>query len=281
MGLITKPPSWGHCTTSYSGTPAAGGLSSGVLVTASSGANVDGSSLAVITNLTHDVEFLQIGYAAGNTSTTEVNMLLDILIDPAGGTSWGSVPLINDLLVGFSPNVTSTSPPQWFHFPIWIKSGSSIGARVRSSAASDNVSIWAIAQGGNANPSSWWCGSAVETIGVNPASSVGTNHTPGSSGAFSAWTDFGSALTAPCGALQFAMQGSTATALALGYYFEFGVDSTRIGPNYYKTLTTSEVGMCLPWAPVFCALPTGTQLQVRATCSGAPQAIDVAAYAVN
>ncbi len=277
MSLITKPPSWGSCTTSYTGTPNAAGLG-GITATAGTVANVDGSSVSLITNVGHDIEYLLIGYSNGNTAATEVNMLLDILVDPAGGSTWGA--MIDDLLVGFSPTTAATAPPQWYHFPLWLKSGHSIGMQVKSNTVSEAITVCVVALGANANPGSWWCGQTVQSIGVITGSSAGTNHTPGSSGTFSAWADLGSSLNAPCGALQFAIQGADATSSGVGYYFEFGVGTSRIGPNIYKTITTSETGIATPSMPLFCSLPAATQLRVRATCSGVPETLDVAAYAV-
>jgi hypothetical protein len=281
MGLITKPPSWGHCSTNLTGTP---GTTPGTAVTA--GANdAEGTAQALLTALTHDVEYLVIGCYAFNIGGENGSTLLDILVDPAGGSTWAATPLISDLLVGQSGGFAATSAGvHWYHFPVWIKSGHSIGAQAataRASVLAGRVMVYAY--GGNANPASWWCGQHVTAIGVDTATSQGTNHTPGNSGAYSTWTNFGSATPANCGAVQWGVQGTNTdtTQASASYFFEFGVGSTRIGPNIYRGTGTAESGLILPTGPIFCALPTSTQMMVRATCSGTAESLDVAAYVVH
>lgn len=281
MALITKPPSWAYCTNSMGSTvPAA---APGITVTASATPNTDGASVSILANIGHDVEYLLIGIHSGNTTATEVNMLLDVLTDPAGGSTWDTDPLINDLIAGFTttPTAGTAAFSTWYHFPIWLKSGHSIGARVRSNTASETCAVAAFAYGGNGNPGSWWCGSRVTTIGVDPASSLGTDHTAGNSSAFSSWANFGSTLLADAGAIQYAIGGASNSTNNLGYFFEFGAGSTRIGPRIFKTTGSAENSWYLPAGPIFCSIPAATQLQVRAACSGTAQALDVAAYAVH
>lgn len=282
MSLLIKPPSWGHCTTNYTGTPPA--IASLGTTFTPGATNGDGSSVAVLTNVTHDVEYLVIGFSSTGQAATNTSTLVDILVDPAGGTSWASDPLINDLLAGWAgPTGSGSGVPYWYHFPIWLKSGHSIGVRARQTAAVPIAAFCHMfAYGGNANPSSWWCGQSVESIATDAANSKGTNHTAGNSGAFSSWTNLGSTLSKPCGALQFAVHGASTdtTTNNIQYFYEFGVGSTRIGPPLFRTITSSETGFCSPQGINFCSLPAATQLQVRGTASGTAEVLDVAAYAV-
>jgi hypothetical protein len=285
MSLIVPQWGWANCTTNISGTP---GNTPGTAVTAGGSANTDGSSVSLITALGHDCEFLVIGAYLFASSTANGSALLDILIDPAGGTSWAAAPVINDLIVGYGDAVqqalTNSGAPRWYYFPLWIKSGASIGARVRCATASVAGRVIAIAYGGNSQPSSWWCGQSVTEIGINAASSAGTSHTPGNTGAFSTWTNFGSTTPAPCGAVQFAIGGGTNTAVAngLAYQMEFGVSSTRIGPPLYQIGNTGEAfSQVIAPGPIFCDLASGTQLQVRGTCSTTAIAVDVGAWVVH
>jgi hypothetical protein len=283
MSIIIKPPSWGHCTTNLTGTPST--TVYGTAITA--GANdADGAAVSFITSLTHDVEYLVIGINNfGGTANTNTSTLLDILVDPAGGSTWTTVPtLINDLLCGYSVAATgSVAVPVWYHFPVWLKSGHSIGGQARTASGADITTgeVIIYAYGANSNPGSWWCGTSVETIGVDDTISQGQSHTVGS-GSYSSWTNLGSTLSKPCGALQFAVQGTNTDTVGGGtaIFFEFGVGSTRIGPNILRTSTSGETGWTSPSGPIFCSLPASTQLQVRALTSGVPEAHDVAAYAV-
>ena len=276
--ILPRGPSWASCTTNLSGTPSA---TPGTAVTAGAN-NADGTAVSAIAAIAHDVEHLVIGIAGFQTSGGNGKTLLDVLIDPAGGSTWNATPLIGDLLAGCSPvlsTIVSFSPV--YEFPLWIKSGASIGLQARTAhtaALAGQVVIKAI--GGNANPGTWWCGKTVDSIAITAASSKGTDHTPGNTGTFSAWTNLGSTLSAACGALQFAVQGSDTGGDNLQYHWEFGVNSTRIGPNIYRRHNTGETGWVTPQGPIFRALPSGAQLQVRATCSGVAEVFDVAAYAV-
>lgn len=280
--ILPRGPSWAHCTTNMTGTPSPTAL--GTAVTA--GANdTPGTAAALLTNLSHDMEYLVLGLNGFFISGGNGSCMIDILVDPAGGTSWSATKLIPNLLSGQTGAFAQNTPPMlWYYFPLWLKAGSSLGVQAQTAHTADITtgSVACAAFGGNANPGSWWCGKTVEAIGTDATTTQGTSHTPGSTGAYSAWTNFGSTLSASCGALQFVAEGTftDTTQNARAYFFEFGVNSSRIGPNVYKTTGTSELGQCTTMGPIFCNLPSGTQLMVRGTCSGTVENVDVAAYAV-
>jgi hypothetical protein len=280
MGLILPGNGFAYCTTNISGTPATGGP--GTTVTANATPNTDGTSVSFIAAITHDVHLLKVSIHSCFTSGTNTSSLLDILIDPAGGTSWATAPLIDDLLAGYVLLGTSGAGHRVYEFPIYIKSGSSIGGRVRSATGSKTCVVIVEAYGEPSRPDEWWCGSKVQGIGIVAASSKGTDHTPGSTGTFSTWTNFGSTLTQPCGALQFATQGGAQTTLtAVAYHFQMGVNSVQIGPTVWKINDSGEACLTQPLGLMLCNLPTGTQMMVRGTCSGTAQAQDLAIYAVQ
>jgi hypothetical protein len=251
--------------------------------------NADGSTAALGSALTFEAEYIIISISAFAQAGANGSTLLDIMIDPAGGTTWSATPLIPDLLAGFTSAISfggSSSPSGIgfkYHFPLKIPSGASLGARARtahSSTITGRVGIWCF--GGNKNPESWWAGRQVETIGIDASNSIGVSHTPGNSGVYSSWTNFGSTAVSPGKAVQFAAQGVMgAISAALTYHFEFGIGSTRIGPTYYKGLTVGESGFLQPDMPIFANISEGAQFQARATCSGTAEAIDVAAYIVS
>jgi hypothetical protein len=292
MALLIPAPDWGYCSHNI-GNPTGINFGSGVTAGAN---NADGSAASVMSALSHDVELLVIGLSGFGLAAGAINpcTLLDILIDPAGGTSWAS--LIDDLLVGgtYPVNLQSSTvgigTPLWFSFPVWIPAGATIGGMARtahSSTITGRVVIYAY--GGNRNPGSWWCGRKVTSIGINASSSRGTDHTPAASSSFSSWASLGSATTTDAYAYQWAAQGendtdwqSTTPASASPYNFEFGVDSTRIGPPLVKGITAGEVGASFPTSVGYRHIPAGSQLQVRGAAFGvSPQTIDVAAYLVS
>ena len=282
MGLIIpKGPSWGFCVDNNTGTPSVTAL--GIQVTA--GANdTPATAVTLLDDLAHDVEYLRIGIRGYTAVTQNGSALLDILYDPDGGTDWQT--LIPGLLAGFTFATTSSSAmPLWYDFPIWIPAGASIGAQAQTAHSSNITSGRVVVQafGANANPASWWCGQRVSAIGVDVANSIGVMHTPGASGVFSSWTNFGSTLAADAGAVQWAAQGpNTGTAVNAIFRFEFGISGQRIGPSCTRSITTAEFGWAMPAGLIFANLPGGAQLQVRGTSDNAsPQDIDVAAYAVH
>jgi hypothetical protein len=286
MGLIQPSgPSWAYCTHN---------LPTDIDVTAlgtvctpgtedSDGTAVDlfGAALA------HDVEYLRLAISATVPGASTNDILLTVLVDPAGGTTWSV--LIPFLIVGALGDVSTSgaapaAPAGHYDFPIWIPAGATVGVQARTAhTVAQSLKVAAFAHGGNRNPASWWCGQRVTAIGITEAESTGTQHTADASGSFSTWTDLGSTLTADCGALQFGVNGpQSGLYQSKNYQFEFGVASVRIGPPIFRSFTTSEAGWFLPTGPIFRQLAAGTQLMVRATCNTtAPQGLGVAAWAVH
>jgi hypothetical protein len=280
--ILPSGPSWGYCSDNLAATPS---ITPGTAVTSGGSANTDGTAATLLSALAHDCEYLSISLLANSGSNTNRSALLDVLVDPAGGTSWSE--LISDLLCGYSGLVavgsTPFGPSYQYDFPLWIPAGASIGAQVRCATASIAQQVVIRAFGGNQNPGSWACGQKVTTVGtMSAATSQGQAHTSGNTGAFSSWTSLGSTLASECLAWQTSAQGDgTNTMNSAAYTFEFGYGSTRIGPRRLHMTGTSE-GVCAwPTGVAFNKIAAGTQLQVRGTCSGTAESIDVAAYVVS
>lgn len=282
-GEEDMPPSWTAFTHNLPSTPEA--INNGAQVTA--GANdTKGTVVDLLGSaLTHDVELLYIGISGFVTSASNASALLDIMVDPAGGTDWSV--LIPNLLAGWSDAmnvVNNAPPPRNYYFPIQIPSGATIGARAQTALGSDlagRVLIYAI--GGNADPGSWWAGTSVEAIGIDTANSIGQMHTAGNSGSYSSWTNLGSTVSSGCNAVQFAVQGendASATS-SLIYQFELGVSNTAIAPPIVVASRFNESIGALPTMTLFRSIPSGAQLQIRGKCSGTAQPMDVAAWVVS
>lgn len=165
--------------------------------------NADGTAVTVLPALAHDCEYLWLGISgtAITLGTSANAALMDLLIDPAGGTSWTSI--IDDLIVGFASGTSTqftsggSSMPLEYHFPLWLPAGASIGARIRTQGGSPGTVTRIMAQvcGGNKNPASWWCGQKVETVGtMDPSNSLGQLHTPGAPIAITGAANNGSGL---------------------------------------------------------------------------------------
>jgi hypothetical protein len=183
MGLILPGgPSWAYCTNNLLRSVFTNTATFGTQVAAGA-SNADGTAVTLLPALSHDAEYLRLGMGTTKTSDVNNNCLADILIDPAGGTSWSILipslactPLANLQLASTAP----IGPSGYYDFPIWIPAGASIGMQARTAAAAtpQTLAVFAQAQGGNANPATWWCGQRVSAIGVDAANSRGTSHTP-------------------------------------------------------------------------------------------------------
>lgn len=240
-----------------------------------------GSSLVLAADLHHIV----IGFGGINTPSADGQCLVDLLQDPAGGTSWAS--FIDDMICGFTPTPSSggIGINAWYRFPVWIKSGTSLAVRARTAHTADITTgrVLFYGMGSPSRPDVWWCGQKVESLGINAASSKGTNVTPGDSGTYGSWTTIGTS-TYHYGAVQLGVNGSDATASALGYNWQLGYSSTKLAgsPTQFSCNNTSEVGRreYPTWIP--CSVPAGTVWQARATASGVSAEVHNAAiYGVS
>lgn len=281
--LITPcSPSFARCTDIFTGTPQAANAGVNFTFGASS---ADGASVSVLAAVPHDIHYLVIGIAGGNLSGADAQCLFDILVDPAGGSSWSE--LIDSLIGGFTPLPAAGGgwTPSFYHFPLWIKSGSSLGVRGRTkhtaAITTGRIIIWAYGEPNR--PEMWWCGSKVESLGINAGTSSGTNVTPGNSGTFGSWADIGGTTSGRFGAIQLGINGSDAAATAVGYHWQIGHGSLKMlgSPTIYSSNGTSETGQRIYSGPIYCDIPAATQMQVRGTCSGTAEVHNVALYGVR
>jgi hypothetical protein len=280
--LLTQPFYFANCTDNLSAaTPA---VEPGTNFSAGA-SNADDVAVSVLTAVPHDIHFLVVGFAGFNLTAVNGRALADLLIDPAGGSSWSS--LIDDLVCGFTTitNVANAVINCWYCFPLWIKSGASLGARARTihTVAITTGRCVIYAYGNPSRPDMWWCGQKVESLGINAATSSGTSITPGNSGAFGSWTSIGATTGARYGAIQFGLNGTNATATGTYYHFEIGYGSTRLpgSPTMAARLETSEVAARNFQMPIWCDIPAGTQMQARGKCDATAEIWNCALYGVH
>lgn len=291
MSLLTFAPDFAFCSHNMGSTPVGQSINFASAVTAGA-SNADGSTGAILSALTHDVEYLIIGLSGfGAAGGINPSTLLDIMHDPAGGTSWAADPLIPDLLVGGTLPVNLASAtqgmgtPLWYFFPLWIPSGTSLGGRAQTAhSATVTGRVVIFAYGGNRNAASWWCGRTVTAFGIDAVNSRGQDHLPGSSGSFSTWANLGSALPLDGGAYQWAAQGendATWSNTPSPYFLQFGVNSVQIGPTLVHGVNANETRATFPTGPLFSSFKAGEQLMVRGSGASTAETIDVSAYIVS
>lgn len=153
------------------------------------GNNTKGSYAQIIagSSVLYDVWQIRVIFDSNAVSGAARDTIVDIGIDPAGGTSYSV--LIPDLLA------TSAGPYGLggidYTFPLHIPAGSSIGARASvNNGTVGTLRAWVSLLGKPLNPESLWKGSVVEAIGIVSGSSRGTLVTPGA-GVEGSWTSLG------------------------------------------------------------------------------------------
>ena len=172
----------------YGATFTEAGLGTGL--TASATANTKGSVVSLLAgaSVPFDVYGVGITFFGGSASATVRRYLTDIVIDPAGGTTW-------DTTNPICPNLLANSPALvcggWrYFFPLYVKAGTSFGARTQCSAASAALRCAIQLYGQPTHPENWRTGTRVIAFGVNTATTSGTAVTVGS-GAIGSYTLMG------------------------------------------------------------------------------------------
>lgn len=286
MSLAVPPWYFNYFISSF-GNPTTSGLSSAVTAGAS---NADGSAVNMLTTatsneITRDVHYLVIGMSGFGATNADCQVLLTVLSRPTGGSY---ATLIDSLVCGYtSPANNAGGVPQFYHFPIWIPANTEIqvvARTARTSTITGRVGIWAF--GEPSRPEMWWCGTKVESLGINASTSKGTDVATVASGTGS-WVDIGSVTSARYGALQFGANGTDGTAATVTYYFQIGHNDggstapLRGVPPIIRLITSTEVGMSAgQFTPMQCNVPAGSQLAVRARSSASSETVNVAIYGV-
>lgn len=209
----------------------------------------------------------------GGTSATSKNHLLDIGIDPAGGTSYSAI--ISNLVCGQSPSIGALAPKPYY-FPMRIPSGSSIAARVQGSAATaGSVRVMIRCFGQLSAPEAHRIGSFSETIGTITGS-LGVSFTPGNA-ADGTWVSLGTT-TLPMWWWQLGMQiDNTAYDSEIAYIdMAFGDATNKHIIGRFQTINSGAEATGIPVNPftshlgAYYPLPGGTELWVRGRCNNAP-----------
>lgn len=165
-----------------------------------------------------DVYEITILVLAGFTATTTRNVLMDIGIDPAGGTNFTTV--IPYLLCGHAGRY-NVGAPIFYRFPLHIPAGASIGARAMGTVATEfYVSVTAL--GKPRNPDAICCGTKVVSFGETTSSATGTTVTAGTT-SDGEWTQLGSSLAVPLWWWQVGITVTDTTTSQLGYTLDVGI----------------------------------------------------------
>ena len=238
--------------------------------------NAEGAWTSVATgaNLSTDICGFQVWVGGGNSTGNQKDHLLDIGVDPAGGTSY--TPIISDIVCGQSGALTQGGNP--FFFPFSIKAGSQVAVRVQgSSGTAGTVRVPMRFYGRPNDMLRLPCGSFSETIGTI-TSSGGVSFTPGNA-ADGAWVSLGTT-SKPLWWWQLGVQCSNGTITAQYTYAELAWGDSTNKHTILKTVMnfpgTAEICNLSPneLSPyeAYCPVPAGATIYVRGRCNTSPVA---------
>lgn len=249
------------------------------------GNNTKGSySAAILTsaNVARDVFGLLVNINSGSTAAAARDILVDIGVDPAGGTSFSV--LVPDLL-GSCASTWLLGGGVWYYFPIWIKAGSSLAARASvNNGTVGTVRVALTAFGSPRDRRMTRVGTKVTAYGITAASSSGTAVTAGTT-AEGAWTQLAASTSHANWWWQLGMGCNDGTMSALAYAIELGLgDATNkrvvIPDNLVITDGAENLTKWLAFGEG--VSPSGVGVYGRIQCSGAADAaLSLAAYGVS
>lgn len=245
----------------------------GTRLTASGTPHAKGS-WATLATATYDVYGFWLCVNGTVSSATRTDAMLDIGIGTAGSPENIIVP---EWLCGW--RALPATGGQFQYFPIFIPRGAIIQGRIQALIASDTADVLIFLNGGgSAQPGPLFSG--CDAYGTAAASSIGTSHTPGNSGAESTDANIGSTTSRAYGAVMLGLGGSLAqtTMTNIAYHWELTIGGVTICEWFAETHTTECQNGPFPPAPFYVTIPSGTQLQVQAEASGTALAQDVAFY---
>lgn len=235
-----------------------------------------------------DIQYLVITIAVGNSTGVATANMMDVMYDPAGGTSWTT--LIPSLLCGYGtlPIGGSTVTIFRYQVPIWVPSGSTIGVRAQTERTSGTHSItvgmWGF--GEPSRPDMWWCGTKVDALGVNTSTSRGTSVTPGESNVFGTAVSF--TATNPYGALLWGVPGAADTSTdAKAYLLRMKTSSgATVGwpgmTQIVRTFDATEAGVVdNQFGPNWVEMVGNETIYVDAACNTTvPETLNLGLYGV-
>lgn len=236
--------------------------------------NAFGSWAQLLTgaNVSQNVRGVLVTFTGTNASTLAKDCVVDIGVDPAGGTSYTT--LLPSLLASNCPGVAS-EPGTSYYFPIAIAAGSSIAARASVNNATVGTVRVQITVFGSPTVTTR-AGTAVQAVGLTAASSAGTAVTPGQA-AEGSWTTMGT-LSAESWFFQLGVGLNTGTATGglLAFDAAEGDGNTMLITDALYISTAGEVLMqANPLNMVHQVQRTianGSTIKVRGQCSGVPDA---------
>jgi len=216
------------------------------------------------------------GFWISIAETRGANTRTDMMLDIATGPNQENI-IVPEWLCGWRTSVLVGPSP--IFFPIFIPRGTQISARIQALIASDTAVLLFFGHyNTSALPGRMFVG--CDAYGTAAASSTGTSHTPGNSGADSTAANIGSTLAKNYGAVMLQVQGTLADTVMTnnGYHWKLVVGGSERTIWYTNSEVGERVTGPFPPTPFPMSLAAGEQLQIKAEAEGTAEAQDVAFY---
>lgn len=237
--------------------------------------NAEGAwtQIASAANISQNIYAFWLRVSDGFTSAAIKNHLLDIGVDPAGGTAYTAI--VSNIVCGGSTSFSNGGGPE-FLLPHFIKSGSTVAARIQgSNGTAGTVRVGAAFYGQPSHPENMPVGQYSETIGAI-TNSEGVAFTPGNA-ADGTWVLLG-ATTRNLWWWNIAHQLSNATITLERTYIEIAHgDATNkhvIMRRMHIGNTSEDVGSGLEdnlnAYAAYCPVKAGTNIYIRGRADSAP-----------
>lgn len=243
------------------------------VVPGASDAEGNWTQIASAANIAQDCYWLYFQVHSGATAAAAKNHLLDIGVDPAGGTSYTA--FVSNLQVGSAPSLTAAGNRE-FCFPMYIKGGTSVAVRIQGTQATAGTArVAARFYGRPTNMDVVPIGMYSQTMGT-PSGSLGQAFTPGNASDGS-WADLG-ATTRDMFWWQLGYGINNGTVTAEYTYIELAYGDATTKDTIFKIMhggTTGETcGLAAQTSLIPCAayqhVPAGMHIYIRGRCNNAP-----------
>lgn len=235
-----------------------------------------------------DIYFITINGVGGFLAGASRRFLVDVFIDPAGGTTWNSTPIISNLAFN-SPSLEAGGV--WYQFPLFIPAGSSIGAKCQAETGSATMQFIIMAQGRPTHPELFRVGRYVTTFGATTASTTGVAITPGN-GIMGLWENPFSDPAEDLFWWQFGFMINDVSQVARSYNIEAGWNDPAIGSPpahmickgmlHHNSGTGELAARSLSSLWPYHIVPTGMRIYTRVGATGTPDSnCSMVAYGVG
>ncbi len=265
--------------------PAGSGTGVGVTVTGDGTAHVKGAWVQLLSALAFDGYFLQVSIRGTRASATDTSALLDIGVDPAGGTSYTVV--VPNIAAGSRVDVINSNPIfADFSIPVYIPSGSTVAARIQSVITTITAEVAVVVEGGHPTGNPIPVQGLVVDYGTNTSASTVVGLTNASANVEGAWTQIVASTTHPHRGLSVGLQLISAFAANAFNLIDIGIgaSSSEVALIEDIALLTSSFEQIKGTFPsgvwIERPIPEGSRLSARAQSSttNAQQDIGVGLY---